>query len=253
MNRKLTNSIRFVMDELLPPRIRDSRWFMYPFFHVWFKGRNVDTYMDFKDIAYTLSEEDFNSVYRNLDCRASDRPTDLNEESIQYMLNALDPGAKNLLDIGCGRGHWLNMVAATKPNLDLIGCDVKTLPAPGRIKNVNGSIGALPFADNSFDIVTCHHTIEHLRDLPSAIKELKRVARRQLIIATPCQRCYFYTLDLHLQFFPIASILHQAIGMKNHTCEWIHGDWVYIGDAMAEAESETRAAPKPTAAVALFN
>lgn len=238
MNRRLTNSIRFVMDELLPPRIRDSRWFMYPFFHVWFKGKNVDTYMDFKDIAYKLSEEEFNGVYRNLDCRASDRPTDLNEESIQYMLSHLDPQARNLLDIGCGRGHWLNMVAEKRPDLHLTGCDVKTLPSSTRINNVNGSIGALPFADNSFDIVTCHHTIEHLRDLPSAIKELKRVARKQLIIATPCQRCYFYTLDLHLQFFPIASVLEQAVGMKKHTCEWIHGDWVYLGDAMAESQAE---------------
>jgi SAM-dependent methyltransferase len=221
------------MDELLPPKLRDSRWFMYPFFHVWFKGKNVDTYMDFKDIAYQLSEEEFNNVYRNLDCRASDRPTDLNTESINYMIQSLDPEAETLLDVGCGRGHWLQTVGS-KTNLRLTGCDVKTPKPTTRINYVNGSIAALPFEDDAFDIVTCHHTIEHLRDLPTALAELKRVARRQLIIATPCQRCYFYTLDLHLQFFPIASTLTNAVGMKHHTCKWVHGDWVYIGDCVAE-------------------
>jgi 2-polyprenyl-3-methyl-5-hydroxy-6-metoxy-1,4-benzoquinol methylase len=228
------------MDELLPPRLRDSRWFMYPFFHIWFKGKNIDTYMDFKDIAYNLSEEEFTSVYKNLDCRASDRPTDLNAESINYMIRSLDPTAQTLLDVGCGRGHWLETVA-THTNLRLTGCDVKTPGRSQRINYVSGSIAALPFADNAFDIVTCHHTIEHLRDLPTALAELKRVARKQLIIATPCQRCYFYTLDLHLQFFPIASTLTNAIGMKHHVCKWVHGDWVYIGDCATEkAENSQR-------------
>lgn len=239
MNRRLTNSIRFIMDELLPPRLRDSRWFMYPFFHIWFKGRNIETYMDFKDIAYELSEEEFTNVYKNLDCRASDRPTDLNAESINHMIRSLDPQAETLLDVGCGRGYWLETVAKNS-QLKLTGCDVKTPPPSTRINFVNGSIGALPFPDNAFDIVTCHHTIEHLRDLPTAIKELKRVAKRQLIIATPCQRCYFYTLDLHLQFFPIASLLNQAVGMQHFDCKWIHGDWVYIGDCVAEKKSEAQ-------------
>ena len=48
MNRKLTNSIRFVMDELIPPFIRDSKIFMYPFFYLAYRGRNIREMMDFK-------------------------------------------------------------------------------------------------------------------------------------------------------------------------------------------------------------
>lgn len=239
MNRRLTNTIRFIMDELLPPRLRDSRWFMYPFFHIWFKGKNVQTYMDFKDIAYELTEEEFTNVYKNLDCRASDRPTDLNTESINYMIRNLHPEAKTLLDVGCGRGHWLQTLAK-RTKLKLTGCDLKTPKPDQRITYVQGSINKLPFPDNSFDIVTCHHTIEHLRDLPTAIAELKRIARKQLIIATPCQRCYFYTLDLHLQFFPIASTLSNAIGMKHFQLKEIHGDWVFIGDIQAEKAEKSK-------------
>ncbi len=39
MNRKITNTIRFVLDELIPPIIRDSYWFMYPIFYIVYKGR----------------------------------------------------------------------------------------------------------------------------------------------------------------------------------------------------------------------
>ncbi|MFM2048604.1 MAG: hypothetical protein RI955_1152, partial [Bacteroidota bacterium] len=41
MNRSLTNTIRFILDECIPPLIRDSRWFMYPFFYIWYKGKKV--------------------------------------------------------------------------------------------------------------------------------------------------------------------------------------------------------------------
>jgi hypothetical protein len=51
MNRRLTNTIRFVMDELLPPIIRDNKYFMYPFFYIWYKGNNVKVHMEFKNFA----------------------------------------------------------------------------------------------------------------------------------------------------------------------------------------------------------
>jgi hypothetical protein len=85
------------------PAIRDARWFMYPFFYIWFKGKKVRLYMDFKDIAYDLSEEEFSQVYRELDCLAYDRPTDMNMPSIEHLVKSIDKDACTLLDVGCGR------------------------------------------------------------------------------------------------------------------------------------------------------
>ncbi len=230
MNRSITNAIRYVMDNWLPPAIRDARWFMYPFFHIWFKGKNVRLYMDFKDIAYTLTEDQFSEIYRNLDCLAYDRPTDMNMPSIKYLVETLDKDAKNLLDVGCGRGFLLNYIGENT-NLQTTGCDlydnVATLKKAAYKK---GTIYKLPFEDNEFDVVTCSHTIEHLRELPDAINELKRVARKQLIIVTPCQRYYYFTMDLHLNFYPIAAYLQKEINIKNNICTNIQGDWVYIGN-----------------------
>ena len=107
------------MDDFIPPFIRDSRSFMYPMFWYWFKGKNISLYMDFKKIAWGLSENEFLQCYKDLDCRATDRPSDLNKKSIELMLQKLDKTCVSLLDVGCGRGFWLTQLKE-KTNLELI-------------------------------------------------------------------------------------------------------------------------------------
>jgi ubiquinone/menaquinone biosynthesis C-methylase UbiE len=228
LNREFTNIIRRVLDEYLPPAIRDSRLFMYPLFRYWFKNRNIPFYMDFKKLANTLTRKEFEECYINLDCRATDRQTDLNKMCIEHMLQQLPAGKSSLLDVGCGRGYWLRLLQQ-KTDLALTGCDLfEKIEMPG-INYVKANIEELPFADKSFDIVTCHHTVEHTRDLNKAIAELKRVARKQLIIVTPRQRYYYYTLDLHLHFFWIKEDLSNLLNMENYSCINCGGDWCYIG------------------------
>jgi ubiquinone/menaquinone biosynthesis C-methylase UbiE len=222
------------MDEGLPAFIRDSRWFMYPFFWYWFKGKNLATYMDFKKIAWSLTEEKFNDIYRDLDCRATDRPTDLNEQCIRLMLEKLHPEATSMLDVGCGRGHWLSLAGQARKELQLTGCDVFEESSVNKSFTFRqGSIYRLPFDDRSFDIVTCHHTIEHLPDIQKALSELKRVTRKQLIIVTPRQRYYYYTLDLHLHFFPEKEYLQQVTGIPNGDYKDCDGDWCLIANMEA--------------------
>lgn len=229
MTRGTANIIRKIMDEYIPPIIRDSRWFMYPFFWYWFKGKNIPLYMDFKKKGWTLSEEGFFACYANLDCRATDRPTDLNNECIKKMLHKLNTESNTLLDVGCGRGYWLNLLKE-KTSLQLTGCDVFEKAEFSGINYFKGTIEKLPFADKAFDIVTCHHTIEHIRGISKAVKELKRVARKQLIIVTPKQRYYYYSLDLHLHFFPEKEYLLQAVDIKGAECINCKGDWCYIAN-----------------------
>lgn len=228
MNRTITNAIRFVLDECIPPVIRDSRWFMYPFFYVWYKGKNVAFYMDFKDKVYNMSHEEYAEAYRNLDCMATDRPTDMNQACIDFMIENFDKTTNTLLDVGCGRGYWLDTVSS-KTNLQVTGCDMYDTVALKKGNYIKGNIENLPFADKSFDVVTCHHTLEHLINMKPAIAELKRVARKQVMIVVPCQKYYFYTMDMHINFFPIEAYLQNAIGMKKFTCQKLWGDWVYIG------------------------
>jgi ubiquinone/menaquinone biosynthesis C-methylase UbiE len=218
------------MDECLPPIIRDSRWFMYPFFYVWFKGKNLKLYMDFKSLVYKMTPLEYANAYRELDSRATDRPTDMNEPTIRTMLEKLDPTTTSLLDVGCGRGYLLSRVAQHNPKIALTGCDVyDNVEIPGTSYK-QGVITNLPFADGAFDVVTATCILEHIVDLEKAVAELKRVARKQVIIVVPCQRYYYYTLDMHVHFFPIASDVEHMMNMPSHTCEKIRGDWLFVGE-----------------------
>lgn len=214
MKTSITNRIRSVIDAL-PRSIRDARWFMWPFFFVWFKGRHVRTAMELKTQAPSMSDAEFADVYRRVRTFADDRVTDTNAEAMAYVLSRLARGT--LLDVGSGRGYFLTQVCT---GVRGIGCDLLG-------GNVRAVAERLPFRGNSFDVVTCFHTLEHTRDLPRAIAELRRVARKQLIVIVPRQRRFHYTLDLHLNFFETPDALAQAMGVPGEIRQF-GSDLVYI-------------------------
>ena len=227
MNRTFTNVIRFFMDECIPPVIRDSKPFMYPFFMFAYRGRNVATAMNFKRVVGNWGPSDYAEYYRGLNTISRNRATDLNGPTLRAIASALDPSAKNLLDVGCGNGYLLERLGGR--GLSLFGCDIVDKAAGKAFRYVRANIERLPFPDKAFDVVTCCHTLEHIVDLGAAVSELKRVARKQLIIVVPCQRWYFYTLDEHVNFFPYAETLTSAIRLREFSCRKIWGDWLYVG------------------------
>lgn len=227
MNRSLTNFIRFFLDECVPPIIRDTAWFMYPFYLLAYRGKNVKQAMNFKRLVYSFSEDEYKSFYEGLDTVSRNRKTDLNEPSIQAMLNGIPAGTKTLLDVGCGRGYFLNRVRAVRPEIELVGCDVVDKLAYDGMSLARGSAERLPFADDSFDVVTCSHTLEHIVDPARAVSELKRVAKHVLFVVVPCQRYYFYTLDEHVNFYPQPELLLAEMGVDGAECKKLHGDWVW--------------------------
>jgi SAM-dependent methyltransferase len=77
---------------------------------------------------------------------------------------------RRLLDVGSADGPsvgWLT--APQKVSLDL---DTRGLRAPG---GVCGSLLALPFADQTFDVVTAFDVVEHCDPEQAALAELRRV------------------------------------------------------------------------------
>ena len=200
MNRKLTNKIRYAMDEWLPSFIRDSYWFMYPVFFILFKGRDLKRIMHFKTLVYSLPEQDANALYKEVDVISRNRKTDLVESNIKFVLSCITDG-QSVLDVGCGKGYLLNRIKQICPRSPLDGLDLENhLEYPG-ISFTSGTVTSLPYPDNAVDIVICTHTIEHIIPLKKAISELIRVSRMKLILVTPCQRYYYYTLDGHVNFF----------------------------------------------------
>lgn len=225
ISRRFANILRFLLDECLPPALRDNRYFMYPFYWMAYRGKNINEVMDLKRNVYGYSKTQYRRFYESLDSISRNRRTDLNEGCIRRIVDAIPRRDGNILDVGCGNGYLLQRLHNALPDSDLVGCDITSLSGRGRFPMVEADTGALPFADESFDVVTCCHTLEHIVDLDAAIDELKRVARYRLLLVIPKQRYYLYTLDEHVNFFPQREHLLHRLGMADALCEEIQGDW----------------------------
>jgi len=229
MNRNITNVIRFLMDDCVPPIIRDSKFFMYPFYLFAYRGKKIKEAMHFKTNVYSFTEKEYDLFYNNLDTISRNRLTDLNKESLDYILNNIDPNTKTLVDIGCGNGYLLKKIHEKFPNIELYGFDIKDKDDSTIYKYTKGNVEKMPFPDKAFDVVTCSHVVEHLVDLEQCANELKRITKKQLFVVTPCQRYFYYTLDEHVNFFESKEKLTNVFKIKNHYCTKLKGDWVYLG------------------------
>lgn len=241
ISTRVTNRIRNFLDERLPRRLRDARWFMYPLFFVWCKGKHVREWMDFKELAPRMTLTELRDLYRGVDSFASGRLTDTNPEALAYVLASIDAGAETLIDVGSGGGYFLRRVQEERrlDGLSLFGCDLMERGNEGRARQVVGDHESLPFRDRAFDVVTCMHTLEHARRLDRAIAELRRVCRRQLIVVVPRQQYLHYTMDMHLQFFPTPAAFAAALGVPEERIHRFRDDLVYVSDeSRGEAQQE---------------
>ncbi len=92
----------------------------------------------------------------------------------------------NILDLGCGVGRIAGHFAAQN---FVVAADVRDrLEIPKeKIRFVLLRSEILPFGDAEFDIVVTNHVIEHVRDQPAHLKEIRRVLKDSGVayVATP--------------------------------------------------------------------
>ena len=138
--------------------------------------------------------------------------------TILEAVQALIPdGTTSVLDVGCGDGALTNRLrdVGTVVGGDISLAALQYVVGP----RLNFSADALPFADDSFDIVIATDVIEHLPDglLERAMAEMVRVARIGLVIAVPfrepreyfgieCSSCgHRYHAHGHVRGYDVAS------------------------------------------------
>lgn len=94
------------------------------------------------------------------------------------------PARGRLLELGCGVGAELDLLAQLGPGLDLTGIDLSPshLGAAQRhlgdgVALVRGDAGRLPFGDGTFDRVLTVWLLEHVRHPEAVLREALRVLK----------------------------------------------------------------------------
>jgi ubiquinone/menaquinone biosynthesis C-methylase UbiE len=109
------------------------------------------------------------------------------------VLRGLQPAS--LLDIGTGRGVFLWPLLDAFPALPVtcVDCleyrvaDLQAVRAGGvsHLEAIHADVTALPFPENSFDVVTMLEVLEHIPDTRRALAEVCRVARHFVLFSVP--------------------------------------------------------------------
>lgn len=90
------------------------------------------------------------------------------------------PGSA-LLDVGTGDGQIAEAIASAQPGITVDGIDIMKRPTT-RIPVTLFDGSSIPFADNSFDVVSFVDVLHHSDDPGVLLREASRVARRAVVI-----------------------------------------------------------------------
>ncbi len=241
LNRSIERTIKFILDECIPPLLRDNRLFMWLPFKLAF-GNKAPYFLDFKQQISCMSDDSIIDIYsRTSSVHIQHEGTDLSNKLITEINSNIS--GESVLDVGCGMGILASHLCK---QYQVTACDIliaeKTPVNFPEIKFKEANVENLPFGDREFDTVICTHTLEHIPDIFSAINELKRVARKRLIIIVPKERPYKYTFNLHLHFFPYKYLLVQLFRPKKtnslYDIKEIDCCWYYQEDRVNESVPE---------------
>lgn len=96
----------------------------------------------------------------------------------------------SILEVGVGEGEVAARVRARYPAARFVAIDLPdpALAAAWAEESLAGAfadISRLPFPDEAFDLVLGIEVLEHVPDPPAALRELRRVASRDLVLSVP--------------------------------------------------------------------
>ncbi len=115
-----------------------------------------------------------------------------------------------ILDVGCGNGT-LSQVISQRVKTKVVGVDISpTLLKKAKARGIDAyeidvCTQLLPFEDNKFDVAILARALEHLIDPDFAIKEIKRVLKKEglLVLSTPNLGAWHNRLLLMLGLQPL--------------------------------------------------
>ena len=122
----------------------------------------------------------FDRAYRNYELQNPPRKLDYYLAQIE---GRLPEGSKDILDVGCGLGSFLERADRAHPDWTLAGSDIDDegvtttrIRVPRAIVH-QASAEHHPFPPDSFDIITAWDVIEHVPDLGAVASAVARMLR----------------------------------------------------------------------------
>jgi ubiquinone/menaquinone biosynthesis C-methylase UbiE len=132
-----------------------------------------------------------------------------------------------ILDVGCGGGRTVGKLAASAMQGKVYGLDFSDAAvavatktnrqwiAMGRVEIREGSVSDLPFADETFDVVTAVETHFWWPDLPRDMREVQRVLKPDgtlVIIAEIYRGAKTKTAKLAEKYLPLSGMKLLTVG-----------------------------------------
>lgn len=103
---------------------------------------------------------------------------------IKHLITQNHKRPNKILEVGCSNGHLAGFIASLYPKASVVGIDVyedaiklarRSYP---KIKFKIADAHRLPFRDNSFDLIVCSETIEHVLNPKKVLYEISRVMKK---------------------------------------------------------------------------
>ena len=104
---------------------------------------------------------------------------------IKEIIGTIPAEVKTVLDVGCGDGRILRELSQ---KYVAVGADyAANSVCEAGPRAIRSSSGALPFQDQSFDVVLCSEVLEHLPTdvLHATLSEIERVAKGYVLLSVP--------------------------------------------------------------------
>ena len=228
MKRENTNKIRFVLEELLPPILRDSFIFKLIVKKLY---RNDKTHQNLKYNILNISKKKYKKYYENMPQIHNN--SDLSKKCIDEILRYIKP--RSIIDVGCGNGFLLKKIRDRNKSVELNGTEIviskeiKEKLKTKKIKIFEKNIENLNGFKKKYDTVICSHVLEHVLDINLAYANLKKICKKRVIIVVPRERPYEYTFNGHIHFFPYKWSLINTIRPKNKfLIKDLNRDFLYI-------------------------
>jgi ubiquinone/menaquinone biosynthesis C-methylase UbiE len=98
---------------------------------------------------------------------------------LQELAREID--AEAILELGCGTGHWLDVLHDSRKVFGIdrsSGMLKKAVERHGNYFLINGDIDSLPFKDNTFDMIFCVNALHHFPNPSETILEVRKLLKQ---------------------------------------------------------------------------